>query len=199
MTILNFYVTFLCSWRAGLLDAQAALPGVNLALELLAGQHLVPTLFVLASLVGWFAGSGKEHRAVRQQALLRAFLGAALAWVLAVLAGGAARAALEGLDWTSEAEVVQCWLGFPFPSVAAAVGFALGAVLWRTDWRWGLACLVAVAVWTAARVFRGLYYPLDVVAGAMIGTLPGWALGWAGWLERPLAAIVRFLQRIALA
>ena len=69
----------------------------------------------------------------------------------------------------------------------------------RSDWRWGLGCLAVVALWTMARVIRGFHYPLDVISGAMAGVVPGWIIGWAGWLERPLDSVVRLLRRLALA
>jgi hypothetical protein len=195
MTIAHFYVTFLCSFRAGLSDTLAGLPWLNLTVELIAAQHLVPVLLLAALLAAWFEGGSRERRAVRQRALLRAMLGALLAWAVASLIGVQTRA------WLQQTAIADasCWIGAPFPSIATAAGFALGAALYRADWRWGLGCLALVALWTMARVARGLCYPLDVFTGALIGVVPGWILGWAGWLESPLDSVVRFLRRMALA
>jgi membrane-associated phospholipid phosphatase len=46
-----------------------------------------------------------------------------------------------------------------------------------------------------ARVFDGLHYPGDVLAGALIGVGIGWAL--MHWGRRPLAAIQQWLDRVA--
>jgi membrane-associated phospholipid phosphatase len=67
-----------------------------------------------------------------------------------------------------------------FPSGHAGVAFALAALVfvWTAHWdrrfhRWGARVLATVlAVSTAvARVYAGLHYPGDVVAGALIGVL----------------------------
>jgi hypothetical protein len=197
MTIGSFYVTFLCAWRSDMLGALAGLPWLNLAFELIAGQHLVPALFVVAGLAAWFEGTNREHRAIRQRSLLRAVLGAGLAWGLAAVLGAQMRVWLEP-GWEAVADGA-CWIGVPFPAVAAAAGFAMGAALWRSDWRCGLGCLAVIGLWTMTRVARGIYYPLDAFTGALSGGIAGWAIGWAGWLERPLDSIVRFLRRMALA
>jgi hypothetical protein len=197
MTIAGFWVAFLCSWRASLTEALAALPWLNVIVSFIAGQHLVPSLLLAAGLAAWFEGGSKELRAIRQRALLRAVVAGGLGWGLALLLGSQATLWL-GREWDGMADAA-CWIGLPFPSLAASAGFALGAALWRADWRWGLSCLALVSLWVAARAARSTCYPLDVLAGALIGLIPGWIVGWAGWLERPLDAVVRFLRRMALA
>ncbi len=64
---------------------------------------------------------------------------------------------------------------FPSDHVAvAAAGAVVGALAWR---RAAAALLLAVALVALGRVFVGVHYPGDVLAGAAIGT----AAGFAGW------------------
>lgn len=77
-----------------------------------------------------------------------------------------------------------------------ALNFFLFAVFtgyvlrWRA-WLWGfgvLAVLVALS-----RVYLGVHYPSQILAGAMIGTVLGWLAGWWGVSRLPL------IQRMASA
>lgn len=82
-----------------------------------------------------------------------------------------------------------------FPSDHAAAGFAIATALVLVHPRLGAVALVGAAVMSYARVFDGLHYPGDVLAGALIGVGIGWAL--MHWGRRPLAAIQQWLDRIA--
>jgi len=82
-----------------------------------------------------------------------------------------------------------------FPSDHAAAGFAIATTLVLVHRRWGVVALVAAAVMSYARVFVGLHYPGDVLAGAIIGVVVGWTL--MHWGRRPLAAIQQWLDRSA--
>ena len=67
--------------------------------------------------------------------------------------------------------LLPCSASFSFPSNHAANSFALAALLARYDrkraWLWfGVAALVAYS-----RVYTGVHYPSDVVAGAVLGTI----------------------------
>jgi len=59
-----------------------------------------------------------------------------------------------------------------FPSDQAALFFALAAGLWRCSRPFGvLAILVATIGVCAVRIYLGIHYPSDVIAGAAIGVL----------------------------
>lgn len=58
-----------------------------------------------------------------------------------------------------------------FPSGHAAVFFALGMALWTTNRRMGTVFLSGAVLIAIARVFVGVHWPLDVIAGAFIGVI----------------------------
>ena len=65
--------------------------------------------------------------------------------------------------------------------------------LWLMHRRWGTVALVAAVVMSYARVFDGVHYPGDVLAGALIGIAVSWAV--VRWGERPLVAVETSLDR----
>jgi len=194
--VLSSYVTILCflPTRFQGLPAQ-----VNRALDFLAGGYVVPTALALAALIRWFEGATAADRVANQRAVLRGLVAALTGWGLAALIGLAWKQGLSDPGWERVLNDWPCWQSLPFPSPAAAVGFALGTALWRRDWHWGLGYCLATGLWTVSQVCRGLHYPMDVVVGTALGTSLAWLLGSAGWLDRPLDAFIRLARRWMLA
>src|SRR4051812_6749928 len=73
-----------------------------------------------------------------------------------------------------------------FPSDHATAAFAIAAVLLLRLGRWALPVLLAAVALAAARVFVGVHYPADVLAGAAIGSAA--ALGVCLLAARPRVA-----------
>ena len=82
-----------------------------------------------------------------------------------------------------------------FPSDHASAGFAIAVTLVLIHRRWGTLAIAGAVVMCVARVFDGVHYPGDVLAGAMIGTVVAW--GVIRWGAQPLEALQRRLDRAA--
>jgi len=63
-----------------------------------------------------------------------------------------------------------------FPSDHATLGFAVAVFVWRYNRRAGTALLLLALVLAFARVFVGAHYPIDVLGGAVLGTLTSMAI-----------------------
>lgn len=65
-----------------------------------------------------------------------------------------------------------------FPSGHTCAAFAAGLIWLRTlPWRWGRIAAVMLAVLMGlSRLYVGVHYPSDVLAGAVIGALCAWAV-----------------------
>ena len=61
-----------------------------------------------------------------------------------------------------------------FPSGHASLFFALGTVLYFYNKKAGILFLLASAAIGIARVAAGLHWPIDIIAGALIGIGSGW-------------------------
>lgn len=89
------------------------------------------------------------------------------------------------LDWPIDPLVVE---NDPnsFPSGHTCAAFAAAMVWVRTlPWKWGRAAAVTAAVLMGlSRLYVGVHYPSDVLAGAVIGSLCAWAAWKAFQLYR---------------
>lgn len=63
-----------------------------------------------------------------------------------------------------------------FPSGHAAFFFALSTVIFLYNKKAGLLFFAASFLIGLARVFAGIHYPLDILAGALIGVFFGWLI-----------------------
>lgn len=63
-----------------------------------------------------------------------------------------------------------------FPSGHASFFFALATVVYLYNKKLGAWFLAAAALISLARVYVGVHYPSDVLAGALIGILVGWLI-----------------------
>ncbi|MBI2551781.1 phosphatase PAP2 family protein [Candidatus Uhrbacteria bacterium] len=68
-----------------------------------------------------------------------------------------------------------------FPSGHASVAFALAFTVFTHDRDWGIALFILAGLVAVGRVFVGVHYPLDIIAGALLGCASGWVVHW---LER---------------
>lgn len=109
-------------------------------------------------------------------------------WILSVAAASAVLARgiiVEAIKFFGEAHRPFMVLGFDpliqassfsFPSGHAAVLFVLAVSVWffRKDWGyWFFAVSILISL---ARVFSGIHWPADIVAGAAIGIFSFWAV-----------------------
>ncbi len=63
-----------------------------------------------------------------------------------------------------------------FPSGHAALFFAIAMVIYFYNKKWGAWFFAAAVLMALARVVAGVHYPLDILAGAVIGALTAWAV-----------------------
>ncbi|MDO8574469.1 MAG: phosphatase PAP2 family protein [bacterium] len=63
--------------------------------------------------------------------------------------------------------------GYSFPSGHASILFALSMVVFYVNKRWGMWFFVLSLINGVSRIFAGVHYPLDILAGAAIGVLSG--------------------------
>jgi len=77
--------------------------------------------------------------------------------------------------------LVPCGSGYSFPSTHAANHFAMGIFLitiFYKKWKWIIPLALGWAISIGfAQIYVGVHYPIDVLAGALIGSIIGYITG----------------------
>lgn len=93
-------------------------------------------------------------------------------------------------------------LDVSFPSDHATLAFAVAAVAFAWNRRWGSALIVFGLLTALARVWVGIHYPGDVLGGAILGAMTGTIVVAAANTARGsriVTGVLDLLQRIKLA
>ena len=65
-----------------------------------------------------------------------------------------------------------------FPSGHASFFFALATVVFLNNKKAGIWFYIFAVLISIARVFVGVHWPSDVLAGALVGIITGWLVNW---------------------
>lgn len=174
-------------------------PALDGLMRLLVNDYLVPTALCLLTAALWFSGANRDHRTVNQRAVVSMVVAVLLANVLVKLCN-----LIYFRPRPFSAQEVNLLFYRPsdssLPSNAAAVGFAFAGVGWQRSRRLGLLMGGLAGLWGFARVYCGVHFPLDILAGGLVGLLSAYVVGRAQRLLRPLTgAVVAVGRRLYLA
>jgi undecaprenyl-diphosphatase len=129
---------------------------------------LSPYLVVGALVVLWFLGHG-EQRVRNRQGVFHALLAVALAVALGSAIAAAWVRPRPFLVHPAHVLVARSFDG-SFPSIHATAAFAVATAVVFYNRRAGAVLLVLAALIAFSRVYIGLHYPGDVLAGALLGS-----------------------------
>ena len=170
------------------------LPWLDAVVRLLVGDYLVPVLLALSLLSLWFTGAAASFRERNQRAVMTALLGL-----------GLANLAVEGLNQfifrpRPFADLQVSLLFYrptdsSFPANPAAIAFAVATGVWLWNRKVGIALAVVGILFALARVYAGIFYPLDGVGGAAIGVAASLVAMGLLRLSEPLPTLALRLGR----
>ncbi len=140
-------------------------------IRVLVSDFFLPVVLSLATFTLWFYGRTPEVRYKGQWAFLYAAVGVGFSNLVVTIFNSAIDR--QRPFWTLEDVNVLFYRPTDpsFPSNAAAFAFALAAGVLLVRPRWGLLIGLGATLFSFARVYAGMHFPLDVVSGALIGIL----------------------------
>lgn len=143
------------------------------AAYLLVSDYFIPLCICFWMLALWFRGQNSAERLINQRGVLAAAIGLGLA-NLTVLIINQFVFRERPLVHAEITTLLYPATDSSFPSNPAAVAFATATAIWLANRRAALFIFVMAVVWCFVRVYNGLFFPTDILAGATIGSVVGW-------------------------
>ncbi len=174
-------------------------PALDGLMRLLVNDYLVPTTLCLLSAALWFAGSSTQERRSNQRTVLSIVAAVLLANLVVKLCN-----LIYFRPRPFSVQEVNLLFYRPsdssLPSNAAAVAFAFAGVAWQRH-RWlGVVMGMLAGLFVSARIYCGVHYPLDIIAGALVASVAAYVVGKSQRILEPLmAAIIGVGRRLYLA
>lgn len=169
-------------------------PWLDAMARLFLNDYFVPTLMAITLLMIWFDGNDGRQRLLNQRAVLVGALSAALANIILKIMNLLYHRP-RPFDAMHAAILFYRPTDSSFPSNAAALGFSIAAGVWIYRRNWGWVLLSIAALFGLSRIFGGVHYPLDVVAGAILGCLSAWVIHQQKTLINSVLALILWLSR----
>ncbi len=144
---------------------------------LLVSDYFIPIMMCCWGLGLWFHGRDLPDRINNQKAVLAAAISLGFA-NLAVLLINQAVFRERPFTQYELTNLLYAPTDSSFPANPAALAFAFATAIWWRNRRASALPFALAAMWSFTRVYNGLFFPSDVVVGALIGIAIGTLFTW---------------------
>jgi len=180
-------------------------PPLDSLVRLAVSDYLIPLVLFLILLGLWIGPQNATQRGRNQRAVVLAAAGMGIAHLAVILLQGTFHFNPWPRPFETFPEIDPELLFYrpwdpSFPCHAAAIGFALSTGILLHNRRAGIIMYFATALWSFARIYVGVHYPLDVVGGWAVGAFSSYVAHKAAPLLEPLLSLLfRALSWLCLA
>ena len=154
-------------WLNGLSGRSEAFDAL---MEVLMSDYLAPVWGSLVLLGLWFHGASADERWFNQLTTIAGALAVGLANAQVMIANQLIFRSRPFVDLDVAVRFYEP-TDSSFPANPASVGFAIATAVFLRHRKLGGALYVLAGLWGVARVFAGVHYPSDILAGAAIGAV----------------------------
>jgi len=148
----------------------------------------------LGLLVLWFNAPDARRRELNQRLTLQAMASLGLAtWLVTIVDDYIFRP--RPFDEIAVTALLYQPTDSSLPSNSAAILFGLAFAVWLGNRKAGNVFLIIATVHSVSRVIAGMHYPLDIVAGALIGFIMAVAVKGLFKVLSPLISFLLLLAR----
>jgi len=167
--------------------------------RLLVNEYFLTTTMSLILVAFWFEGQDWDQRERNQRAILRALIALFVANIVLKLCN-----LIYFRPRPFDSHEVNLLFYRPwdssFPSNPATVGFSVATAVWLYNRRLGASLLALATLFGLSRIYCGVHYPLDVIAGALLGALSAYlVVKKGGFMDPVISLIIRTGRRLYLA
>ncbi len=164
-------------------------------MRLIASDYLMPLVFSLSMFGLWFSGKTSSQRMTYQLTALMGIGALSISNAVVWLINSFWDRPRPFLDHPDELNLLFYSPTDPsFPANPVAIGFAVAMAAWTVNRKFGLWLFTAASLYGFSRVYVGVFYPTDIVAGALVGIA---AYGFTSYLRRVLEPLVTMVVRLA--
>lgn len=183
-------------WINGLVGALPILDG---AARLAASDYLAPATLAFTLIALWFSGQDSQIRLRQQVGVFVALSSMGLSGLVVFITNIFYFRPRPFIEMDANLLFYQPTdSSFPSNSAAAAFGIAFG--IWGVNRKLGWFAIGVAASYGLARVYAGVHYPLDILAGAAIAAVVTFAVFRISHVAMPLlVAVIRFARILRLA
>lgn len=170
-------------------------------MRIIASDYLMPLALSLCMLALWLLGRTPAERLKYQLATIVGISAFALSNVAVWLINAAWDRPRPFVDHGDELNLLFYPPTDPsFPANPVAIGFAAAAAVWAVNRKFGGWMFVAAGLFGFSRLFAGVFYPSDIVGGAVVGVLVYVATDYLRrFLEPLVTTFIRLVRGLSAA
>ena len=138
---------------------------------LIVSDYFVPVTLSLCLFVLWFATDHISDRNTTQKAVLRAMISIGFANLAVLIINENFFRERPFINHSLNLSLFYPPVDPSFPANPAALSFTIASAIRSTNQRVGWLMYALASAWCVSRIFVGVFYPSDILAGAIIGII----------------------------